>query len=290
MTLVDLGNGDLTMSRVSIAIGERSLDTVYEALDSIPFADALGNWNRVLIKINLITSKAWDTGVTTDPLVVEAIINKVRDLGKSVYVVETDAQITNASKAVVGTGMKDMLDRVGVEFINMRHEDEKVELPVIDGKTLKSFKVAKIATESALISVAKMKTLHLTDVTLGLKNMFGMLTTKWKFKYHRKDMSKVIHDIIKTLPPQLSVIDAFIALKTKGMVPTSGTIVKMNSVIASVDPVAADAVGARIFGFDPSKVKHIQWLYESGFGEIDDIEIVGGTIDELRDLVINSNK
>ncbi|MHA1638211.1 MAG: DUF362 domain-containing protein, partial [Candidatus Thorarchaeota archaeon] len=107
---------------------------------------------------------------------------------------------------------------------------------------------------------------------------------------HRKGMSKVIHDIIKTLPPQLTVIDAFIALKTKGMIPTSGTIVKMDSVIASADPVAADAVGARIFGFDPSKVKHIQWLHESGCGEVNDIEIIGGTIDELRELVTNSDR
>ena len=275
------------MTDVAVIKGERSLDTVYKALDVFPLKKALSKWNRVLIKVNLISSKTWDTGVTTDPVVVEAIIHKMRDLGKIVNVVETDAQVTNANKAVVGSGMMDMLDRVGVEFINMRHDDEKVELPVIGGKTLKSFKVARIATESALISASKMKTLYLTDVTLGLKNMFGMLTTKWKAKYHIKNMHKVIHDVIKTLPPHLSVIDAFVALKTKkGFAPISGTPVKLDTVIASLDPVAADAVGARILGFDPSKVMHIQWLYESGIGEIDNLKIHGENVENLRNLLL----
>ena len=275
------------MSDVAVITGERSLGTVYKALDSIPMKEALSQWDRVLIKVNLISSKTWDTGVTTDPIVVEGIINRVRDLGKEVYVVETDAQVTNAQKAVVETGMQEMLDRVGVEFINMRHEDEKVELQVADGKTLKSFKVAKIATESAIITAAKMKTLYLTTVTLGLKNMFGMLTTKWKAKYHINGMNKVVHDIIKTLPPQVSVNDAFVALKTKGRVPTGGTPVKLDTVIASVDPVAADAVGARILGYDLHEIKHIQWLHESGLGEIDDLTLHGESIENLRDICRN---
>ena len=118
------------MSKVAVVKGERSLETVYKALDLIPYKKPLEPWSRVLIKVNFITTKNWATGATTDPIVVEALINKVRDLGKEVLVVESDAQMTNADKAVVISGMKKMLDRVGVKFVNMRHLDEKVELPV----------------------------------------------------------------------------------------------------------------------------------------------------------------
>jgi uncharacterized protein (DUF362 family) len=69
------------MSRVAVVKGERSLETVYRAIDLIPFSDALRDWDRVLIKVNFITTKNWETGATTDPMVVEALVNRLRELG-----------------------------------------------------------------------------------------------------------------------------------------------------------------------------------------------------------------
>ena len=60
----------ISMVDVAVMTGERCLDTVYRALDAIPFVNALDDWERVLIKVNLITSDPWDTGVTTDPIVI----------------------------------------------------------------------------------------------------------------------------------------------------------------------------------------------------------------------------
>ncbi|MCK4568630.1 MAG: DUF362 domain-containing protein [Candidatus Thorarchaeota archaeon] len=270
------------MSIVSVAIGERELETVYRALNGIEFEGALSDWDRVLIKVNFVTTKTWDTGTTTDPMMVEALINRVRDLGKEVLVVETDATSTSADKAVEKTGMKEMLDRVGIEFVNMRHSKEKVELKVADGKALESFKVAKIATESAIISAAKLKGISDLGVTLGLKNMFGMLTSKWKLKFHRKGMHKVVYDICKTLPPTLTVIDGFVGLK--GFMPMRGTPVHFKTVIASTDSVASDSVGALIVGRDPQSIDYLKWLNEYGLGEIQDFEIVGDSIEPLKEI------
>jgi uncharacterized protein (DUF362 family) len=274
------------MSTVSVAIGERRLETVYRALDCIDFTGALSKWDRVLIKVNFVTSKTWDTGTTTDPLMVEALINRIRELGKEVYVVETDASSTNADSAVVKTGMKEMLDRVSVEFINMRHEKEQVELTVTEGKALDSFKVAKIATESAIISAAKFKGVNSVGVTMGLKNMFGMLSDKWKMKFHRKGIHKVIYDVCKTLPPTITVVDGFVGLK--GFMPMKGTPVLLNTIIASTDSVACDSVGVQIVGRDPQKIDYLRWLHESGLGEIKDYQIVGDSIEPLKDIFANA--
>ena len=268
------------MSKVAVIKGERSHQPVFRALDLIPYREALESWERVLIKVNFITTKNWETGTTTDPLVVEAISQKVRELGKEVVVVESDAQTTNATKAFEVSGMKEMCDRNGIEFINMRHEDEKVELEIKNGRTLKKIKVAKIATESAIISAAKLKTHMSTKVTLGMKNMFGMLTTKWKGKYHLNGMDKVVHDINLVLKPHLTVIDGFIAMEGRG--PVHGRPVKMDTIIASTDVVAADAIGSTIMGFDPRNIDHIKWAHQSGIGEIDDIEVVGDGVDAVK--------
>ena len=189
------------MSRVALIKGSRSLETVNKALDSISYEGALKDWDRVLIKVNFITTKNWETGATTDPIIVEALVNKLRDIGKEVIIIESDAQTTNADKAWIASGMNELGERLDVPFINMRHVDEKIELEVTDGRVLKKIKVAKIATNSGIVSAAKLKTHMSTKVTLGLKNMFGMLTTKFKGRYHIRGMDKVIHDINKTLPP-----------------------------------------------------------------------------------------
>lgn len=274
------------MSIVSVAIGERELETVYRALNGIDFARTLSDWDRVLIKVNFVTAKTWDTGTTTDPLMVEALLNRVRDLGKEVFVVETDATSTNADNAVVKTGMKEMLDRVGVEFINMRHEKEQVKLTVTDGKVLESFKVAKIATESAIISAAKFKGVNSVGVTMGLKNMFGMLTDKWKMKFHQKGIHKVIHDVCKTLPPSMTVVDGFVGLK--GFMPMKGTLVPFKTILASTDSVACDSVGVQIVGRDPQEIDYLRWLHESGLGEIKDYQIVGDSIEPLKEIFANA--
>ena len=270
------------MSRVAIAKGERSLETVYKALDLIPFQEALKNWDRALIKVNFITTKNWETGATTDPMVVEALVHRLRELGKEVIIVESDAQTTNADKAWIASGMNEIGERLDVPFINMRHVDEKIELDVPDGRELKKIKVAKIATESGIISAAKLKTHMGTKVTLGLKNMFGMLTTKFKGQYHVRGMDKVIHDINKTIPPHVTVIDGFIAMEGKG--PVHGNPVKMDTIIASVDPVAADTVASRVMGFEPEEIDHIWWSHESGIGLMKEVEIVGDSLESVRRL------
>jgi len=267
------------LSRVAVVKGERSLETVYRALDLVPYREALEPFNRVLIKVNFITTKSWETGATTDPIVVEAIISRVRGMGKEPVVVESDAQVTDADKAVVVSGMKKMLDRVGVPFVNMRYA-EKLKIPVAGGKTLDSIEVARIATESAIISAAKLKTHAETWVTLGMKNMFGMLTTKWKARYHISGMHKVVHDICLALPPQLTVIDGFVAMEGRG--PVHGTPVKMDTIIAGADVVATDATACRVMGFTPEEVKHIAWGHQSGIGDMENVEVVGDGVDAVR--------
>ena len=266
--------------------GSRSLETVTGAINLIPFRDALEGWDRVLIKVNFITTKNWETGATTDPVVVEALVNSVRELGKDVFIVESDATTTDADKAWVASGMNEVGERLDVPFINMRHVDEKVELEVPDGRELKKITVAKIATESAVISAAKLKTHMSTQVTLGMKNMFGMLTTKLKGQYHIRGMDKVIHDINKTLPPKVTVIDGFVAMEGRG--PVHGKPVKMDTIIASVDPVAADAVASRIMGFDPERIDHIRWGHESGIGDMENIEVVGDGVDAVKKIFIRA--
>ncbi|HIE19381.1 TPA: DUF362 domain-containing protein, partial [Candidatus Bathyarchaeota archaeon] len=237
---------------------------------------------RVLIKVNLISTKTYETGVTTDPLVVDALIRRFREIHGEVAVIEADATSTNADEAYKATGLDKVCKENNVRFINLSKEKERVKLQISNYEVLKEIEVPKLLLDAAIISAAKMKTHEETVVTLGMKNMFGLLPEKQKSKFHSLGISKVIVDINTVLRSKLTVIDGFYALEGPG--PIGGYPVKMDLIIAGRDPVATDATACRIMGIDPYRVYHIRRAYEKGFGEIDKtkINVAGEKIDAVK--------
>jgi uncharacterized protein (DUF362 family) len=263
-------------SKVAVVKGERGHEPVFKALDLIDYKSVITGFDRVLIKVNFICDKTWDTGATTDPIVVEAIINKLQDFGVAVSVVESDATVTNADKASVKSGMKEMCERNNVDFVNLRHIKDRVKISVPNGEALQNITVPRLIVESPVISAAKLKTHISTTVTLGLKNMFGILPDKFKAKYHGMGISNVVVDINATIKPILTVVDGFVAMEGNG--PTDGAPVQMDLIVAGRDTVAVDATCSRIKGFDPHNIKHVRHAHERGLGEIDNLEVVGESI------------
>ncbi|MGD0496776.1 MAG: DUF362 domain-containing protein [Candidatus Bathyarchaeia archaeon] len=266
-------------SKVAVVKGQRDHEPVFRALDLVGYEAALSGWHKVLIKVNFITVETWETGATTDPTVVEAIIKRLKNLPVEIYVVESDATMTNADKAFEATGMKEMCERNGVQWLNLRHVKDRVKVDIPHGEALKSITVPRIVTESAIISAAKLKTHMSTGVTLGMKNMFGLLPDKLKSKYHLRGISTVIADINTVLKPALTVIDGFVAMEGRG--PVGGTPVQMDLIIAGSDPVATDSTACRIMGFDPREVSHVRKAYERGLGNIDDIQVLGERLEDV---------
>lgn len=266
-------------SKVAVVKGERGHEPVFRALDLVDYKSALSGWDSVLIKVNFITVEKWDSGATTDPIMVEAIIKRLKDLPVKIRIVESDATFTNADKAFEVTGMKEMGERNGVECVNLRYVEDRVRIEIPNGESLQSVTVPRMVTESAIISAAKLKTHMSTKVTLGMKNMFGLLPDKFKGKYHAKGISKVIADINTVLKPALTVIDGFVGMEGPG--PSGGTPVKMDLIIAGKDVVATDATAARIMGFEPLEIAHIRKAYERGLGNINDVEVLGSRIEEV---------
>lgn len=272
----------MLLSRVALVKGPREHETVYKALDLLgSLKDVVAEASRVLIKVNFISVRTYETGVTTDPLVVEAIIHKMKELSDEVFVVESDASMTDADKACKATGMLKVCEDNHVKFINLRKEKDRVKLKITDAETLKEITVPKIVVDSAIISAAKLKTHSETGISIGMKNMFGLLPDKLKFKYHLKNISKVVVDINTVLKSRLTVVDGFYALEGPG--PTNGTPVKMDLIIAGKDPVATDATGCRVMGINPEEIYHIRRAYEKSLGEIDEVkvELVGNRLEEV---------
>jgi uncharacterized protein (DUF362 family) len=67
----------------------------------------------------------------------------------------------------------------------------------------------------------------------------------------------------------------------EGKGPTNGDPVKMNLIIAGKDPVATDATAARVMGIDPHEISHIRTANQKGFGNIDEIDVVGSNLSDV---------
>ncbi len=61
------------MVKVALVKGLREPKTIYKAVELAGgLSDIAKDYNQALIKVNFISTKTYETGVTTDPLVVEA--------------------------------------------------------------------------------------------------------------------------------------------------------------------------------------------------------------------------
>lgn len=95
---------------------------------------------------------------TTDPIVVEALIQKLKEVKDEIYVVESNATMTNADKAVIATGIKSVCEKYGVPFINLSKTKNKVKIKLENYETLRKITLPEIVLRSNIVSAAKLKT------------------------------------------------------------------------------------------------------------------------------------
>ncbi|WP_455276639.1 DUF362 domain-containing protein [[Eubacterium] cellulosolvens] len=266
-------------SKVVITKGKRSVDTVKESLKQIISPEDFAN-KKILIKVNFISTKTWETGATTDPILVEALIQYFQPFNEGIYVVESDATITRADEAAKATGMLELCEVYGIKFLNLAKIPGQIKMKVQNPEVLSEITFPTITLESHIISAAKMKTHSDTKVTLGLKNMFGLLPDTPKSKYHNLGIDEVIVDINSVCKPSLTIIDGFVAMEGPG--PVSGQPIEMNLVIAGKDVVSTDTIASKVMGFDPYEIEHIKKAAERGLGEMKNIEVLGEDLNKVK--------
>lgn len=107
------------------------------------------------------------------------------------------------------------------------------------------------------ISIANLKTHSVTKFTGTCKNLFGLLPRADKEVYH-PSIDKVIHDLVRATPPDLSILDGFFAMEGDG--PVLGHPVSTHCRIFACSPERADVVGCRMIGVNPKGIKHLRYL------------------------------
>lgn len=252
-----------------------------ESIDLIDgFSDLEGKRN-ISIKPNLCRPVSSQAGCTTDLEIVEAVIEKIRKDSKcDIQVVETNNSLASADKTFRTLGYLSLENNYpNVKCINLS-KDEKLRVS-LNGKIFGTLQVPEsMIFSDYIINIAKLKT-HVDYYYTGvLKNAYGFLPSRQRRSLYHGFMNEVLTDLNTLYKPDLAIIDGIVGMEGSG--PDDGKPKRVNVVISSKDPVAADAVAAEIVGIKPSKIKYLKYAEKSGIGKIKDVEVVGCSIEEVR--------
>ena len=100
-----------------------------------------------------------------------------------------------------------------------------------------------------VINLPKLKTHNLTVLTMGVKNLFGLVPGSLKIGYHSKLVDRELFcegllDLMLFVRPALTVMDAIVGMEGEG--PTGGTRVRSGRSSRRGNPLAIDTVGAAV--------------------------------------------
>lgn len=257
----------LSKARFSNYAENDMVETIENALDKLEF-----NFNdgikKVVIKPNLCYYWNYSTGETTDPRVVSVLIDYIRrKLGASIdiSVAEADASAMKTKFSFSVLGYDKLCQKKNVKLINLS-EGEKRDVTVkVGGKDFALPLNEILLNADLVINVPKLKTHDYVGATCALKNMFGAISKPRKYSYH-KMLSHVIVGVNKIVKSHITVVDGFIV---KGSYPK-----KLGVVLAGDDALATDFTAAKIMGFNPKRISHLNLAAKEGIGETRHIELV----------------
>ncbi|MCL2473046.1 MAG: DUF362 domain-containing protein [Treponema sp.] len=240
----------------------------------------------VLLKPNILSDAASEKAITTHPVVLEAAIRLVREMGAKRILAGDSPGLQTPGFSGKISGLGEAAVKNGAEWVDFTKE--KIDINYPGGKTVKKFTVTHVVREAdIIISLPKLKTHQLMYFTGAMKNMFGLIPSVAKSSFHvrfpgREAFASMIVDLNLAVKPAYALMDAVTGMEGAG--PSAGNKRHIGLVMASSNLLAMDAAASAIIGYPPGAIPVNRdalmrgyWL--SGFSEI---EYPGLSPSELR--------
>jgi len=252
-------------------VPERSAVGLFPAADySVDLADVIGRGlaalqvdvrgKSILLKPNMVEYEAGHA-INTHPLVVAgAATALLRGGAREVVVGEGPGHRRDIEYLLTSTGLLDHLTDAKVRFVDLNHDDVR-EVPLRSWFTgLKAMSLpASVLRADLVVSLPKLKTHHWAGMTCSMKNFFGVVPGAvygWpKNLLHVKGIHASILDLVATVRPGLTIVDAVVGMEGDG--PIMGTAKPVGFIAIGQDLPAVDATCARVMGLDPTKIVYL---------------------------------
>ncbi len=225
--------------------------------------------DKVVIKPNIGWDRNPEQAANTHPTVIKALAEHVLEAGASKILV-FDRTCNEPRRCYVNSGIQTALESINSKKIKFFHPDQRKYIPVEikQGNSVRRLSIYKDALEAdRYINVPVAKHHGLSRLTLGLKNSMGVLGGDRGALHH--DLGQKLADLATVVRPTLTIIDATRVLLRNG--PQGGSLSDVetkDTIIASTDPVAADAYATTLFNLQPEEIESSVAAHKMGLGEI----------------------
>lgn len=259
-------------------------EALFQSIDFLKIEERLYSSKEVLIKPNCIEARFPEEYSTTHPVFLESLINVLKNyIGGKIVVGEGSGHERDSTLILRNTGIGKMLEKVGVKFIDLNYDDVKI-VDVPHPLTFHRIVLPEsLLNSDMVISVPKMKTHHWTGVSLGMKNLFGVLPGSVygfpKNRLHWASFPRVIADLTSVIKPGLTFIDGIVAMEGNG--PLDGKRKKMNILISGTNAFSTDVISSRIMDISPFAIPKFWYCSLKKIGNPNPI-VQGEKIEEVR--------
>jgi uncharacterized protein (DUF362 family) len=291
-------------SSAALIKGNDRAENIYKSLKLIEDQVFSGIRDKqVMIKPNFVQTSNQLAGTHVDA--VRGILEFLRPhYKKEIIIGEAAATKEGTNAGYDHYGYRDLVNKYKVKLVDMNlgayeyrytFGPKSVPLPI-------RICAPMLDPNLYIISASIMKTHGYVSVTLSLKNMLlGAPINDYKaaqsdkFQMHQGphgEPDDIIHfnlfHMAQEVFPDLAVIDGFTGMEGDG--PSRGTPVDSRIAVASVDPLAADVLGARLMGYDSKKILYLSSMTEAGLGQgnLEKIKVLGNRIEECSYRFKNS--
>ncbi len=219
--------------------------------------------SKVFLKPNSISRLGPEFAINTHPEVVREVARLCRLAGAAQVsaVSHDEADIWEANGIGAALQAEGAAYRSALDIGSYRRINLPLGLLMRETMILNDFLEAEV-----FINLPVAKHHAGSQLTIGLKNYMGL---NWDRRImHNTDLQQCIADLVSVRRPDLTVVDATRILLTNGP-GGPGRVRECQSIIASTDPVAADAYAATLFKQEPRNIRHLRYAGEMGLGELD---------------------
>lgn len=261
------------MSKLYVAKGKDVRKMTRQLLERIRLEQYIGKDHSIGLKPNLVISKTYKSGATTNPVICEEVIEYLLSHGRrNVFVLESSWIGDSTKRAFKVCGYEALAKKYGIELVDVKKDDMVVK----EYGGLK-VEVSKRALETDyIINLPLIKGHCQTKMTCALKNLKGLISDKEKRRFHTLGLDKPIAYLNKMIRADFIIADGTWIDPTfeEGGNPTA-----LDVMIAGSDPMLLDTYAAELLGFRMRDIGYLKIADSLGIGSSDlgsaDIVYVG---------------
>ena len=268
------------MTTVAITHDDNIDTAIHDALEHLD-CEELVRGKIVAIHPNDTWASAEDKTAVTQPDTLRATLRYLIQFEPKDLIVTGGSGAGETDEIFRVAGLMEVVEEAGATFFDHNHAPfTEVKLDYghdkeVEGPQKSVIVNPQVLEYETLIALNQLKVHETATVTLALKNIamsfpaadyYGHPRGSEKRKHHFfDDMHSFIAAMAKRFPIHLAITAGHPAMVGYG--PIGGRAIETGLVIASTDPLAADAVGAQLLGFEVQGVRHLWEAARLGVGE-----------------------